>query len=198
MAEKLERFDAVVVGAGFGGSINALRLAQAGKSVLVLERGRRYEPGGFPREVRDVDQLLWRYPTHPQAQGLYDVRFFSGIGAVVASGVGGGSLIYANIHIRPDPVVFEDPRWPRGINRDFLNPYYDRVRDELHIAPLPEDIKLPKRDAYRGAARQAGREIFDPDQAVSWKTSPGPGRQACQLAAQCEFGCPYGAKNTLD
>jgi cholesterol oxidase len=198
MSDRHEQFDAVVIGSGFGGSINALRLAQAGKSVVVLERGKRYEPTTFPRDVRDVDNLLWRYPDRQQSQGLYDVRFFSGIGAVVASGVGGGSLIYANIHIRPDSIVFDDPRWPREINRQSLDPYYDRVQQELQISPLPEDIKLPKRDAYRAAAKQVGREIFDPDQAVSWKTASGRGRQACQLVAECEFGCPHGAKNTLD
>src|SRR5271154_5244827 len=94
-------FDAVIVGSGFGGSINALRLAQAGKSVLVLERGKRYIPGEFPRDVTDVNNLFWGYPKRREFRGLYDVRFFSGIAAVVASGVGGGSLIYANIHIRP-------------------------------------------------------------------------------------------------
>jgi cholesterol oxidase len=198
MSERQEQFDAVVVGSGFGGSINALRLAQAHKSVLVLERGKRYEPAGFPRDIRDVDNLLWRYPTRQQSQGLYDLRFFSGIGAVVASGVGGGSLIYANIHIRPDAVVFDDPRWPREINRRSLDYCYDRVQNELAVAPLPEDIKLPKRDAYRAAAMRVGRDVFDPDQAVSWKTASGPGRQACQLVAECEFGCPHGAKNTLD
>jgi cholesterol oxidase len=198
MSEKFDRFDAVVIGSGFGGSINALRLAQAGKSVVVLERGKRYEPTTFPRDVRDVDNLLWRYPIRQQAQGLYDVRFFSGIGAVVASGVGGGSLIYANIHIRPDSIVFDDPRWPREINRRSLDPYYDRVQHELQISPLPEDIKLSKRDAYRLAAKKAGRQIFDPDQAVSWKVASGPGRQACQLVAECEFGCPHGSKNTMD
>jgi cholesterol oxidase len=198
MSEKHEQFDAVIVGSGFGGSINALRLAQAGKSVVVLERGKRYTPGTFPRDVRDVDNLLWRYPVRPQSQGLYDVRFFSGVGAVVASGVGGGSLIYANIHIRPDAAVFDDPRWPREINRRSLDPYYDRVRQELQISPLPEDIKLPKRDAYRLAAAKAGRQVFDPDQAVNWKVAPGPGRKACQLVAECEFGCPHGAKNTID
>ena len=198
MSEKHDQFDAVVVGSGFGGSINALRLAQAGKSVVVLERGKRYAPATFPRDVRDVDNLLWRYPGRPQSQGLYDVRFFSGVGAVVASGVGGGSLIYANIHIRPDAFVFDDPRWPGEINRKSLDPYYDRVRQELQISPLPEDIKLPKRDAYRSAAAKTGRQIFDPDQAVSWKVAPGPGRKACQLVAECEFGCPHGAKNTID
>ena len=198
MDGKSANFDAVVIGSGFGGSINALRLAQAGKSVLVLERGKRYQPSEFPRNVEDINTLLWRYPSTPASQGLYDVRFFSGLGAVVASGVGGGSLIYANIHIRPDPIVFDDLRWPRSINRNTLDPYYDRVRAELDASPLPEDIKVPKRDAYRAAAKQLGREVFDPDQAVSWRSSPSPGRQPCQLVAQCEFGCPYGAKNTLD
>jgi cholesterol oxidase len=160
-----EHYDAVVIGSGFGGSINALRLAEAGRSVLVLERGRRYRPGEFPRDVRDVDRLFWRYPRRSGSRGLYDVRFFSGIAAVVASGVGGGSLIYANIHIRPDPVVFEDPRWPRAIHRRSLDPYYDRVAAMLGIAPIPADVPLVKRDIYREAARQVGRPVFDPDMA---------------------------------
>ena len=192
-----EHYDAVIVGSGFGGSINSLRLAQAGRSVLVLERGGRYKPGEFPRDVSDVDKVFWRYSRRTESRGLYEVRFFSGIAAVVASGVGGGSLIYANIHIRPDPVVFDDPRWPRSVNRESLDPYYDKVAAMLGVAPLPADIKLAKRDMYREAAVRAGREVFDPDQAVSWK-EPGYGRQACQLVTECEFGCPHGAKNTLD
>ena len=192
-----EHYDAVIVGSGFGGSINSLRLAQAGRSVVVLERGGRYRPGEFPRDVNDVDKVFWRYPRRTESRGLYEVRFFSGIAAVVASGVGGGSLIYANIHIRPDPVVFDDPRWPRSVNRESLDPYYDKVAAMLGVAPLPADIKLAKRDMYREAAVRAGREVFDPDQAVSWK-EPGYGRQACQLVTECEFGCPHGAKNTLD
>lgn len=190
--------DAVVVGSGFGGSICALRLAQAGRSVVVLERGRRYSPGEFPRDVRDTDALLWRYPQRPRATGLYDIRFFTDLAAVVASGVGGGSLVYANIHIRPDPVVFDDPRWPQGTDRAALDPYYDKVRDELGIGPLPESIKLPKRDRYRAAADRLGRPVFDPNQAVRWTEPGGPGRQACQLVAECEFGCQHGAKDTLD
>jgi cholesterol oxidase len=192
-----EHYDAVIVGSGFGGSINSLRLAQAGRSVLVLERGGRYKPGEFPRDVSDVDKVFWRYPRRTESRGLYEVRFFSGIAAVVASGVGGGSLIYANIHIRPEPVVFDNPRWPRSVNRESLDPYYDKVAAMLGVAPLPADIKLAKRDMYREAAVRAGREVFDPDQAVSWK-EPGYGRQACQLVTECEFGCPHGAKNTLD
>ena len=193
-----EQFDAVVVGSGFGGAITALRLAQAGKSVLVLERGQRYRPADFPRDVQDVDRLFWRYPRRTSAQGLYDVRFFSGLGAVAASGVGGGSLVYANIHIRPDAMIFDDPRWPRSFNRTRLDPYYDRVAKMLGLAPVPATAVLPKRDAFRAAAQRLGRECFDPDQAVSWVDPKEPGREACSFCASCEFGCTHGAKNTLD
>ncbi len=191
-------YDAVVIGSGFGGSINALRLTQSGKAVLVLERGRRYQPGEFPRDTTKVDEVLWRYPKSPKAQGLYDVRFMSGVATVVASGVGGGSLIYANIHIRPDPVVFEDERWPRSITRQSLDPYYDKVAAMMKVMPVPEKDILPKRQLFRRAAEACHRPIFDPDQAVSWQKPDDPNRQACRFCAECEFGCQYGAKNTLD
>lgn len=190
--------DAVVVGSGFGGAITACRLAQAGCSVRILERGRRWAPKDFPRDVEDTDTLFWRHAHDPAARGLFELRFFSGLGVVAAAGVGGGSLIYANIHIRPDPIVFDDPRWPAGYHRQALDPYYDRVRDMLGIAPVPPEVALAKRQHYAGAARSHGRPHFDPDQAVAW-TDPGePGRSACQHCAECEFGCRYGAKNTLD
>ena len=198
MNEQNGRYDAVIVGSGFGGSISALRLAESGKTVLVLERGKRYRPGEFPRNVKDVNSLFWRYPKHQDARGLYDVRFFSSIAAVAASGVGGGSLVYANIHIRPDALIFDDPRWPRSINRQVLDPYYDKVAEMLQIAPIPADIKLVKRDVYRAAAQRMGRQVFDPDMAVKWDGPTEGVREKCRLVAECEFGCQYGAKNTLD
>jgi cholesterol oxidase len=79
-------FDAIVVGSGFGGAITACRLAEAGKRVLVLERGRRWAAGDFPRDITDTDRVFWRWPKRSAATGLYDVRFFSALGAVVASG----------------------------------------------------------------------------------------------------------------
>jgi cholesterol oxidase len=183
-------YDAVIIGSGFGGSINALRLAQAGRSVLVLERGRRYESGTFPRDVTEVRRLFWRYPIEQQWRGLYEVRFFSDIAAVVASGVGGGSLIYANIHIRPDASVFEDPRWPRSIKLAQLDRHFDKVALELRISPVPAEAKFVKREAFRDAANRLGRAIFDPNEAVEWGK--------CEFVGECEFGCQYGAKNTLD
>ena len=194
--------DAVVIGSGFGGAITALRLAEAGHGVLVLERGRRYAPADFPRDVKDTDALLWRRESDrkDKARGLFDLRFLSGIATVSAAGVGGGSLVYAGIHYRPRASVFADPRWPAPFNLETLHPYYERVAASLGVAPLPGSIQLAKRDAFRKAGKQLGRRVEDPPMAVSWEQifGSGEGRKPCQLCAECEYGCPHGAKNTLD
>lgn len=193
-------YDAVIIGSGFGGSINALRLAEAGRSVLVIERGRRYPPQSFPRDVENIDELFWDYPDREGARGLFDLRFMSGISSVTAAGVGGGSLIYASIHYRPHEKVFEDERWPEAFNLDSLDSYYDKVGAELGVEAVPEDLDLPKRDVFHKAGEALGKEVMDTPQAVSWKQvhGAGEGRKPCQLCAECEFGCTYGSKNTLD
>lgn len=193
------RYDAVVIGSGFGGSITAHRLAAAGRSVLVLERGRRWTPGQFPRDVANTDHLLWRYPRHQASRGLFQLHVFDPLAVVTASGVGGGSLIYANVHIRPDESVFDDPRWPPHTSRAHLDPYYDRVARTIGVAPLPAELDVPKRTAFRDAAQRLGRPVFDPDEAVSW-TAPSQHdhRRACELRTECEFGCQVGAKNSMD
>ena len=191
-------YDAVVIGSGFGGAVNALRLAEAGRAVLVLERGQRYGLGMFPRDVADSDRVFWRYPFYPRSQGLYDIGVFSGSAAVAASGVGGGSLIHTNIHVRPDPAVFDDPAWPAELNRTSLEPHYDTVAEKLKVAPIPRDIRLPKRDVCQKIAQDLNVKAFEPDQAVAWIDAPGGFRKACRLCSQCEFGCQYGSKHTLD
>jgi cholesterol oxidase len=194
----MRTYDAVIIGSGFGGSINALRLAQAGRSVLLLERGRRWKQ--FPRDVENVDELLWRYGERRQSQGLYELRFMSGITSITASGVGGGSLIYASIHYRPQARIFQDPRWPSEFKPETLGPYYSKVSEELGVQVVPKRLQLAKRDAFHQAAAALGRESFDTPQAVSWDAvfGAGEGRRTCQLCAECEFGCNYGSKNTLD
>jgi cholesterol oxidase len=129
----------------------------------------------------------------------------SGVTSVTASGVGGGSLIYASIHYRPQARIFTDPRWPSEFNLESLDSYYNTVSAELGVEPVPADMRLAKRDVFHRAASAMGHPSFDTPQAVSWnqvfgagEAAPGVPRQVCQGCAECEFGCTYGAKNTLD
>jgi cholesterol oxidase len=111
--------DAVVIGSGFGGSVAACRLAQAGCSVTVLERGRRYDNHPFPRNWNDpTDGWLWQV-----RQGLFELKHFSQMMVVQGAGLGGGSLIYANVHLRAPQEVFRQG-WPAEYNRMMLDPYY--------------------------------------------------------------------------
>src|ERR1700722_9661037 len=123
-------YDAIVIGSGFGGSVAACRLAQAGRSVAVFERGRRYD-GNFPRNWSNpTDGWLWQ--VH---QGLFDLKHFSHMMVIQGAGLGGGSLIYANVHLRAPKEVFTRG-WPDGYSRAALDPYYDLVAYMLDINPI--------------------------------------------------------------
>lgn len=183
-------YDAIVIGSGFGGAVAARRLVQAGKRILILERGREYPPGGFPRALRDTKRVLWRGARHKEYQGLFDFRVLSDMAVVCASGVGGGSLVYANINVIPDADVFEDSRWPEDITHSSLAPYYQKVAQELRVSPLPAELILSKHQRFQAAAQSLGVPVFNPNQAVDWTQ--------CVLCGECEFGCNHSAKNTLD
>ncbi len=184
-------YDAVVIGSGFAGSIAALRLAEAGRRVCVVERGRSYEDHDFPRDPFDAPRLLWRHPARRSWTGLFDLRFHSGIATLTAAGLGGGSLVYANVLVRPDARVF-DERWPTGVDRAGLDPFYGMVEAELRPSPVPDPRSLPKNVAMDRAVERLGRTdaMLRPPLAVDWN--------ACRLVAECEFGCRFGAKRSLD
>jgi cholesterol oxidase len=95
-----EHFEAVVIGSGFGGSVMTYRLSEAGLRVCLLERGKAYPPGSFPRSPHRMKHNFWN-PSE-DLYGLYNLWAFSKLRAVVSSGLGGGSLIYANVLIRKD------------------------------------------------------------------------------------------------
>jgi cholesterol oxidase len=220
----VEHFDAIVVGSGFGGSVVAERLARGGQRVCVLERGRAYPPGSFPRRPRDMRDNLWDPASG--LHGLYHVWSFRGLEAVASSGLGGGSLIYANVLIRKDERWFvhdqplppgagdgEVEHWP--ISRADLDPHYDRVERMLGATPFPH-LDAPKTAAMREAAARLDLDWHRPNLAVTFAGAdgePAPGvpipepdgpnlhglpRRTCRLCGECDIGCNDGAKNTLD
>jgi cholesterol oxidase len=220
---KEEHFDALVVGSGFGGSVTAYRLAEAGLDVCLLERGRPYPPGSFPDSPHEMAGNFWD-PSEGH-YGLYDLWSFRGIEALVSSGLGGGSLIYANVLLRKDEGWFVSEDLERGgyeswpVTRAELDPHYDRV--EAMIRPQRYPLDQPPYDAtakthaFAAAAERVGRRAELPPLAVTFANEgrpPVPGelieeeqpnlhgapRYTCRLIGECDIGCNLGAKNTLD
>jgi len=194
-------YDVVVIGSGFGGAINACRLSQAGRSVCILERGKRWGKKDFPRTTGQVAHSFWNY----KDLGLLDYRAFENIDVIQASGVGGGSLVYFNVHIRTPSDIFENPRWPKGVRRDLLNPFYDKARDMLEARQLtpPPELAMPQRtESFIAAAQNAGRksELME----ICVYTGPekinrvGIAQEGCVYCGNCMLGCHVHAKNTLD
>lgn len=229
-----EHFDAVVAGSGFGGSVMAFRLAEAGLRVCLLERGRSFAPGAFPRAPHEMKRNFW----DPSAglYGLFNVWSFPGAGALVSSALGGGSHVYANVLIRKDEDWFFDTEpgsgasrpWP--VTRAELDPHYTAVERMLNAQKYPLGVapfdSTAKTLAMKSAAAQLGLGWQLPNLAVSFRARPvgdpdhpddaaNPAlvgepiieehrnlhdapRSTCRLCGECDLGCNFGSKNTLD
>src|SRR3954467_760854 len=169
-------YDAIVVGSVFGRVVTACRLAEAGKRVLVLERGRPYPPGSFTRSPYRARESFWD-PPHGLT-GMYHYWSFGGIDSLVSAGLGGGSLIYANVFIRKDEkwFVHEDVNdggyeyWP--VSRADLDPHYENGGKATPLQGSPADhepyASAPKTLAFKEAAEKVGIEWFHPKLAVTF------------------------------
>lgn len=219
-----EHFDAVVVGSGFGGSVTTYRLADVGLSVCLLERGKPYPPGSFPRSPHDMGANFW--DPSEGLHGMFDVWSFSSIEAVVSSGLGGGSLIYANVLLRKDEKWFVHEPMPGGggyeswpVTYDDLEPHYERVEDMMDVQTYPLDTppydRSEKTKALADAAEQMGRtwklaplavtfrkgrEVVEPGREFDDGSNNlhGKPRSTCRLVGECDIGCNSGSKNSLD
>lgn len=209
--------DAIVIGSGFGGAVAACRLAEAGMKVLVLERGRRWTPDTYPR--KPTDDWLWNQDQPQLFNGWADLRTFSDMWVAAGAGVGGGSLIYANVSVEAKPEVF-DHRWPQGITHATLKPHYDRVAQMMDVAPIPDNQLTARYWLMKEGAEKLGwgerfhkvplAVSFDPDfdpqraparddcHSKPFTNRHGMGQGTCVHCGNCDIGCQVKAKNTLD
>jgi cholesterol oxidase len=209
IGELRARYDVIVVGSGYGGGVAALRMtetvdkSQPGRSVCVLERGRERRAGEFPATLTSALRQTqfasprWRLG---RRDGLFDLRYDRDMAVLVGCGLGGTSLINANVMIQADRAVFDNDRWPERLrNRDRIESFYGTARRMLSATECAENVYVYKRSNLF-AAGDAIRTLR-PELAVSF--SDGLNRQGvhhrhCTMCGDCVTGCNHGAKNTTD
>jgi len=200
-------YDWVVIGSGFGGSVSALRLAEKGYKVAVLEAGRRFRDEDFAQSTWDVRRFLWA-PAFGM-KGILRLTPFKDIFIASGAAVGGGSIVYANTLYRAKPAFFSNPQW-QGLEdwSQVLGSHYDTAERMLGVNVVPRES-----DGQRLLARMG--EAFGV--AESFRRTPvgvyfgkpgsptpdpyfggeGPERRGCTFCGACMVGCREGAKNTL-
>lgn len=207
--EKAKTYDFVVIGSGFGGSISAMRLTEKGYDVLVLERGKRFNDKDFAKS----DWNLWKHQWIPSLRcfGIWQNTLLNGIMILHGSGVGGGSLVYANVLMEPDDKLFSAPAWSHLADwKALLRPHYDTAKRMLGVTSNPR--LWPADDALKAVASELQRSetfhntevgvFFNEEKRGEPVPDPyfngeGPERCGCTHCGACMVGCRENAKNTL-
>ena len=201
-------YDVVVVGSGFGGSVSALRLAEKGYRVGVLEAGRRFTRETLPVTSWDLRGFLWA--PRLGLRGIQRITLLKDVVVLSAAGVGGGSLVYANTLYRPPAAFFDDPHWS-GVT-DWaaeLAPHYDQASRMLGVTQqpttTPSDVvvrQVADEMGVGGTFRRTPVGVFfgEPGRTVPdpYFGGAGPARTGCTECGDCMIGCRVGAKNRLD
>ena len=200
-------YDYVIIGSGFGGSVSAMRLTEKGYSVLVLEKGKRFEDRDFAR----TNWQFWKYLWLPalRAHGILQISFLKGAMILHGAGVGGGSLGYANVLEVPSEATFATPAWNQHMKwGEVLRPHYEKARKMLGAARNPKlwkaDLVLQQMAEERGMehtfrATEVGAYFGEPGVTVPdpYFGGEGPDRAGCKHCGGCMVGCRHNAKNTL-
>ncbi|HUH05289.1 MAG TPA: GMC family oxidoreductase [Kofleriaceae bacterium] len=201
-------WDYVIIGSGFGGSVSALRLAEKGFRVLVLEKGRRLGAKDFPTSNWNLKRWLWMPGVG--FRGLFKMTFLKHVTALSGVGVGGGSLVYANTLPTPKDAFFTNPSWAGLADWKLeLAPHYGTARRMLGATTNPYTTYPDQ--VLREIATDMGREAhFEKTNVAVYFGKPGvtvpdpyfdgegPERTGCTQCGRCMIGCREGAKNTLD
>jgi cholesterol oxidase len=202
--ELAPEYDAVVVGSGYGGGTAASRLARMGFKVAVLERGREYLPGEYPTnplQAQRETQISFGGKRIGSGTSLFDLRLGSDVHVVLGCGLGGTSLINANVCLAPDFLVFEDDAWPTPVRSDhWLNVGYHRAKEMLAPNPLPAAFNPLKLRALETAAKSFGRTVERAPLHIAFSdgaTPAGVKQVACTQCGDCMGGCNVGAKTTV-
>jgi len=200
-------YDYIVIGSGFGGSVASLRLAEKGYSVLTLEQGKRFNPTDFPKTNWNLPKYLWV----PALRffGFQKLSFYTAASILSGTGVGGGSLVYANTLYVPPEEFFNNLSWHRfGDWKKILEPFYDKASfmlgrtkyTKLNIEDqLLEEVskEMNAHDTFEtvhvAVNIDGSEEESDP-----YFNGLGPLRKGCIECAGCMVGCRENAKNTLD
>jgi cholesterol oxidase len=195
-------YDIVIIGSGYGGAITAARLAAADpdhkRSICILERGKEWAPGDYPETLGGV---LSEARSDLNPLGLFELLNHPEISVIKGSGLGGTSLINANVAIIPDREVFEQFNWPSEIQYDDLLPHYQRAHQVLAANPHPRAMELAKVQALNRRAQEIGTTAKALDIVVNF-TINGENpykvqQKLCTGCGNCVSGCNIGAKNTL-
>lgn len=205
-----ETFDYVIIGSGFGGSVSAMRLTEKGYRVLVLERGRRFRDKDFAKSNWNIWKFLWAPAL--RCFGIFQITPLKDALILHGSGVGGGSLMYANVLVQPDDKLFNAPAWKHLADwKTLLEPHYKTARRMLGVTTNPRLWKAD--DVLMGIAQSLNTDkTFHPtevgvffgdddnegqDYPDPYFAGQGPSRTTCTHCGGCMVGCRYNAKNTL-
>jgi cholesterol oxidase len=200
-------YTAVIIGSGYGGGIAASRLARAGQQVCVLERGKEFQPGEYPNtDTKAVGEIQVDLPAKRigSRTGLYDFHVNQDINVFVGCGLGGTSLVNANVSLQAEPRVFTDKRWPKELRDDvdtLLAQGYRRAEEMLKPNSYPEDFPpLPKLQALEKSAEYLNENFYRPPINVTFQDGVnhvGVEQKVCNLCGDCVSGCNNKAKNTV-
>lgn len=204
----IQNYDYIVIGSGFGGSVSAMRLAEKGYSVLVIEKGKRWKASDYPTSNWNIQKYLWMPLV--KCFGIQKLTFFKQVFIISGVGVGGGSLVYANTHMMPREKFYTNKIWSEIKDwKSILAPYFEKAKFMLGSTKFENEYEedrvlkevandMGRGDTY-GRVDYVGVYMGDKNKETDpYFNGLGPLRSGCKECAACMVGCRHNAKNTLD